>query len=116
MPEPRRWTLDGSHPITTRLDGPRLRLGERVEVIEAATETEIEPWNHDRPDLKRVGVEAAARALYDRDRREYDGASSIHFEGFQAEFEEEAVGVLRAYFEGIASAKTPSAEADNADV
>ena len=32
----RRWTLRRAHPMTTSLDGPRLALGESVEVVPAS--------------------------------------------------------------------------------
>src|SRR4051812_5469477 len=35
MPEA-RWTLTRSHPMTTSFDGPRLALGESVEVVPAS--------------------------------------------------------------------------------
>lgn len=61
-------------------------------------ETPADPWNPDRPDLSREGVNAAADALYTRDLFEYEGfapmkmTDQIHFE-----YEEEAVRIIRAY-------------------
>lgn len=38
----RRWTLTRSHPMTTSFDGPRLELGESVEVVPAAENALLE--------------------------------------------------------------------------
>lgn len=55
-----------------------------------------EPWNEDRPDLTRVGVEAAARMLYVQAERDY-GELAVPFDSYRAEYEEDAVQILRAY-------------------
>lgn len=62
----RRWTLKRNGPMTTSLDGPKLALGESVEVIEYQEDLEakVKRYQDEIAYLRRV--EAAATAVVER--------------------------------------------------
>ena len=105
----------GEAALTHGRDGGRTRSATDAFVLSRIARAVVDavlaaqasdPWNEDRPDLTRVGVQAAARKLYEVQSRDC-GDSAPPWDEYQFEYEEDAVQILRAY---VAADREPKGE------